>query len=108
MGGLHAPCVAVPVNAKVGVAAVPCVRTGFNLFSVAVETSDQGVLQIVVAEFGAVVFHADVDSEALRQKNVRSNAVHVPGVPALSEALLHLLVLRGARRIGALIGSVSG
>jgi hypothetical protein len=47
---------------------------------------------------GRVVFQSRSDRQPFRQQNLRSNAVHVPGVPALCQALLHLPVLRGFRR----------
>ena len=105
---MNTPGVAVPVDAKVGVAAIPCMRARRNLLGAAVEASDESVLEVVVAEFGAVVFHADVDGETLGQQNMGGDAVHIPGVPALSESRLDLLILRRARRVGALIGSLAG
>ena len=95
---LHPPFVPVPCHAEIGVAALPRVRPWRHLFGAWDQPPDQRILQKRVAAFGRVVLQSCVDREALGQKHLRDHAVHIPGIPALGQALLHLAVLSGFRR----------
>jgi hypothetical protein len=65
VSSLDAKAVALPGEAQIGLAAVPGVRAGEDVFVVAALAADQNVGKKKFMPYGVVVFEPDVDGEAL-------------------------------------------
>jgi hypothetical protein len=71
--------------------------TGKDDFRARALPPDQCIPEEGFSAFCGVMLQADVDGQTLWKQYMRSDAVHIPGIPPLCEPVLHRFVARGFR-----------
>ncbi len=105
MCAFHAPFVPLPLDGEIGIASVPCMRSGCDLLRARLQAPDKRIPEIPVAIERGVVFQANMNGQTFRQQHLGRHAVHIPCIPSARQAPLHLFVLCRTRTRTGLAGS---
>src|SRR5271155_644160 len=94
MRALYADLMISPQNFQICIAAVIGVRAGNDAFVILALAADERCWKKAVRSYCVLMFDSDPNRQSFRQQNLSHDAVRVPGVPAASQPLLQLGIVR--------------